>query len=63
MDTALGILHLLVWIYAVVQIMGSPAATGDKVLWILIVLILPLLGLVIWLFLGPGSPRQPRDFR
>ncbi len=58
MDTALGILHFLVWIYAVVQIMGSRAATGDKVLWILIVLILPLLGLVIWLFLGPGSPRQ-----
>ncbi len=58
MDTALGILHFLVWIYAVVQIMGSGAATGDKVLWILVVLILPLLGLVIWLFLGPGSPRQ-----
>jgi membrane protein YdbS with pleckstrin-like domain len=58
MDAALGILHFLVWIYAVVQIMGSRAATGDKVLWILVVLILPLLGLVIWLFLGPGSPRQ-----
>jgi hypothetical protein len=58
MDTALGILHFLVWVYAVVQILGSRAATGDKVLWILIVLILPLIGLLIWLFLGPGSPRN-----
>ncbi len=59
METALGILHFLVWIYAVIQILGSRAATGDKVLWILIVLVLPLLGLLIWLFVGPGSPRKP----
>ena len=58
MDTVLGLMHFRVWIYAVVQILGSPAETGDKILWILVVLILPLLGLVAWLFLGPGSPRN-----
>ena len=58
MDFVLGILHFLVWIYAVVRILGSNASTGDRVLWILIVLILPLLGLLIWLFMGPGSPRK-----
>jgi hypothetical protein len=58
MDTVLGLLHFLVWVYAVVQILGSRAETGDKILWILVVLILPLLGLVLWLFLGPGSPRK-----
>ena len=58
MGTALSILHFLLWVYAVVKILGSNASTGDKVLWILVVLILPLLGLLIWLFLGPGSPRR-----
>ncbi len=58
MDSVLGILHFLVWVYALVRILGSDASTGDKVLWILVVLILPLIGLLIWLFLGPGSPRR-----
>jgi hypothetical protein len=58
MDTVLGLMHFLVWVYAVVQILGSTAETGDKILWILVVLVLPLLGLVAWLFLGPGSPRK-----
>ncbi len=58
MDAVLGILHFLLWVYAVVRILGSNASTGDKVLWILVVLILPLVGLLIWLFLGPGSPRR-----
>lgn len=58
MDAILGILHFLLWVYAVVKILGSNASTGDKVLWILVVLILPLIGLLIWLFLGPGSPRR-----
>lgn len=58
MESILGLLHFLLWIYAVVKILGSNASTGDKVLWILIVLILPLIGLLIWLFMGPGSPRN-----
>ena len=58
MDSVLGILHFLVWVYALVRILGSDASTGDKVLWILVVLILPLIGLLIWVFLGPGSPRR-----
>jgi len=30
-------------------------STGTKVLWILLVLILPLIGLIIWYFAGPKS--------
>lgn len=58
MESLLGILHLVVWIYALVQILGSGAPTGEKILWILVVLLLPLLGLIIWLFMGPGSPMK-----
>ena len=56
METLFGILHLILFIYALIQIVGSSAQTGEKVLWIVIVFLLPLIGLIIWLFMGPGSP-------
>lgn len=56
METLFGILHLILFVYALIQIIGSGAKTGEKVLWIVIVFLLPLIGLIIWLFMGPGSP-------
>ncbi|MEH6497696.1 MAG: PLDc N-terminal domain-containing protein [Pseudomonas marincola] len=48
-----GLIVLALDIYAIVKIFQSSASTGAKVLWILLVLILPVLGLVIWFFAGP----------
>jgi hypothetical protein len=53
-----GLIHLAIWVYAVVQIFGSAAGTGEKVLWIVIVAALPLVGIVAWYFLGPGAPKR-----
>ncbi len=50
-----GLLILAADIWAIVNIFQSSATTGAKVLWILLVLLLPLLGLVIWFFAGPKS--------
>ena len=58
METLFGILHLILFIYALIQIVGSGAKTGEKVLWIVIVFLLPLIGLIIWLLMGPGSPAK-----
>ena len=58
MEGILGILHLIAWVYALVKILGSGASSGDKILWVLVVFLLPLIGLIIWLFMGPGSPRN-----
>ena len=52
----LGVIHLIAWLYAVIRLLGSGAGAGEKILWIIIVLILPLLGLLLWFVLGPGSP-------
>ncbi len=52
----LGLLQLAVAIYAIVMIIQSSAETGAKVLWVLLVLIVPLIGLIIWALMGPGSP-------
>ena len=54
----LGLLQLAVAIYAIVMIIQSSAETGAKVLWVLLVLIVPLIGLIIWALMGPGSPRK-----
>lgn len=51
-----GLIWLALVIYAIVKIVGSAASTGSKVLWILLVLVLPVLGLILWFLLGPRSP-------
>jgi hypothetical protein len=51
-----GILGLLVLagdVWAILNIFQSDATTGKKALWIVLVLVLPLLGLIIWYFAGP----------
>lgn len=35
------------------RIVQSAAGTAAKVLWIVLILLLPLLGLLLWLVLGP----------
>jgi hypothetical protein len=48
-----GLLILAADIWAILNIFQSSADTGKKVLWIVLVLVLPLLGLIIWYFAGP----------
>ncbi len=49
----LGLLILILNVWAIVKIVQSPASTGSKVLWIVLILLLPVLGLILWFFLGP----------
>jgi len=49
----LGLIHLALVVWAAVSILGSGATTGTKVLWILLVLVFPVVGLVIWFLAGP----------
>ena len=50
-----GFILLALNIWAFVSIIGSGASTGAKVLWCLLVLILPLVGFIVWLIAGPRS--------
>ena len=54
----LGLIHLAVVIYAAIQIFNSSADTVKKLIWILIVAVFPLVGLIIWYFMGPGTPKK-----
>ncbi|MFU1477375.1 PLDc N-terminal domain-containing protein [Roseovarius sp. C7] len=50
-----GFILLILDIWAIVSIIGSGASNGKKVLWIVLVVLLPLLGFLIWLLAGPKS--------
>ena len=52
-----GIILLIVDLWAIISIIGSAETTGKKVLWVLLVLLLPLLGFIIWLIAGPRAAR------
>ncbi len=53
----IGLLVLIADVWAIVNVMGSGASTGSKVIWTVLILVLPVLGLIIWLFAGPRSGR------
>ena len=49
----LSIAILIAQIYASLMIFLSSAKIAEKVLWALVVWLLPLIGLIIWYFKGP----------
>lgn len=52
-----GLIVLAADIWAIVNIFQSSATTGAKVLWTLLVLLLPVVGFIIWYFAGPKTAR------
>lgn len=49
----LGIIHLILIIWALVNIMQSGVSTGNKALWVLLVVLLPIIGFIVWFLAGP----------
>jgi hypothetical protein len=48
-----GLIWLIIVIWAIVKTAQSSAGPVAKILWILILLFFPLVGLIVWLLLGP----------
>ncbi|MBE0577134.1 MAG: PLDc N-terminal domain-containing protein [Desulfuromonadales bacterium] len=53
----LGLLILIADVWAIIKTVQSSATTGAKVIWVVVILLLPVLGLLIWLLAGPRSAR------
>lgn len=53
-----GFIVLILNIWAIISIIGSSNSTGSKVLWIVLVLVLPILGFIIWLIAGPRANKR-----
>lgn len=58
METIIGLLILAADVWAIMNVFQSRESTGSKVLWTVLILVLPILGLVIWYFAGPKSVRD-----
>ncbi len=55
MEFILGIIVLALAIWAIVNILGSSASVLAKILWTIGVLVLPVIGVIAWFFVGPKS--------
>ena len=53
----IGLLVLIADVWAILNIIGSSASFGAKLVWILVILILPVVGLLVWLVAGPRAKR------
>lgn len=49
----LGLIWLIILVWAIVKVAKSSAGTFSKLLWIIVLLVFPLVGLILWLLLGP----------
>ena len=55
LSAILSLLILIADIWAIINIVQSKESSGMKALWVVLVLVLPVVGLVIWYFAGPKS--------
>ena len=49
----ISLVVLVADIWAIIQVFQSRESTGTKVLWTVLILLLPIIGLIIWYFAGP----------
>jgi hypothetical protein len=50
----LGALVFVLDIIAIVSILKSSADSGTKLLWMVLVILLPFLGMILYFLMGPG---------
>jgi hypothetical protein len=51
----LGLIIFCADIYAILNVVKSSSPTDKKILWCLLVIVLPVIGLIIWYAAGPKS--------
>jgi hypothetical protein len=60
MDVGYGLFGLVILaldIWGIINVLGSGASMGAKLLWIVLIVILPVVGFIIWFMAGPRSTR------
>jgi len=56
-NSLLGLLILIGDIWAIINIFQSTASNEKKLIWIVAVVLLPVLGLILWFFMGPRGRK------
>jgi Phospholipase_D-nuclease N-terminal len=57
MYSVMGLIILVLDIIAIVSILKSGADTGTKLLWVILVILLPVIGMVLYFLMGPGRRK------
>ncbi len=57
MYSTLGLIILILDIFAIIKILQSSGSGTEKIIWILVVLIFPVVGMIAWFVAGPGGKR------
>ena len=52
-QTVIGLIILALDVWAIFHTVSSNASKVRKVLWVIIILVIPVLGLILWAFMGP----------
>jgi len=59
MEIILGLIVLILDIYAIYKTLTSGASTTVKAVWTIAIILLPVLGFIAWLIAGPkGGPAN-----
>jgi hypothetical protein len=54
-----GLIILALDIWAIINVLKSSVEIGMKIIWVLVIILLPVLGLIIWAIAGPrGNMRM-----
>lgn len=53
-----GLLLLIATVWAIVNVVQSDASTGGKVAWVVLLLLIPVITFLVWLFIGPRSVKR-----
>jgi hypothetical protein len=53
----IGLIILVLDIWGIINVIGSSATNGSKLLWVLLILILPVIGLIAWFVAGPRGSK------
>jgi phospholipase D-like protein len=57
MFSLIGLLILVLDIIAVVSLLKSGADTATKILWLLLIVLLPVIGMALYFLMGPGRRK------
>jgi Phospholipase_D-nuclease N-terminal len=52
-----GLVILALDIWGIINVVRSGATTGVKLLWVLLIVVLPVIGLIAWFLAGPRGAR------
>jgi hypothetical protein len=57
MFSLVGLLILVLDVIALVSLLQSGADAATKILWVLLIVLLPVLGMILYFLMGPGRRK------